>query len=147
MRRWSPIVAPGSPECGDTKSELNSREWLHGSATVSNYVLLKAAEETLARGYDLFLIIDSRDASQTGYTTFGQANAYASVNAAYGFGSSTTVPISKLELDSPLTICPAWVLTIIICEAGSSVPTSGLGLFSGLTCRIDIMFSSAPNRA
>ena len=69
------------------------------AATIQNYVLLKAAEETARRGYDLFLIVSASDASRIGsivipgsatsYTT-GSATAYGYGNFATARGSSTT---------------------------------------------------------
>jgi hypothetical protein len=53
--------------------------------TISNFVMRKAAEETVSDGYDLFMIVDSRDRSHfstftTGgtinTTTTGQASVY-----------------------------------------------------------------------
>ena len=37
-----------------------------GSDTIQRYVLLRAAEETAQRGFDLFLIVSSKDATQSG---------------------------------------------------------------------------------
>jgi len=69
------------------------------AATIQNYVLLKAAEETASCGYDMFLIVSSADTSRSGtmvtpgqatsYTT-GSATAFGSGNYATAVGSSTT---------------------------------------------------------
>lgn len=50
--------------------------------TIQRYALRKAAETTLAAGYDLFYIMGSQDRSTTGYQTFANATAYG--NSAYG---------------------------------------------------------------
>src|SRR5215468_7671733 len=36
------------------------------AATIQNYVLLKAAEETSRRGYDMFMVISANDVSRAG---------------------------------------------------------------------------------
>lgn len=63
------------------------------AATIQNYVLLKAAEETTKRGYDLFLIVDSSDTSRAGtFVLPGQANSYTTGSAAvYGTGNHASV--------------------------------------------------------
>ena len=58
-----------------------------GAAQIANYAMLKAAEETEARGYDLFLIVQSDDRSRRGaFTTGGSASSQIDT-----FGSSATV--------------------------------------------------------
>ena len=61
--------------------------------TIQDYVMLKAAEETIANGYDLFLVMDGDSYTQTGsYTAPGTATTYTS-GSAYGssFGNTTNV--------------------------------------------------------
>jgi hypothetical protein len=62
------------------------------NATIQNYVLLKAAEETVARGYDLFQIVGGRDTSRSGSVSFGSATAYGTYNSATAFGTATSAP-------------------------------------------------------
>lgn len=68
-------------------------------ATIQDYVLLKAAEETVAHGYDMFLIVDTQSSQKMGAVmtpgtsrsvTTGSASAYGYGNYAYGVGSATT---------------------------------------------------------
>src|SRR5438874_1599766 len=64
-------------------------------ATIQNYVLLKAAEETKRRGFDGFAILNNRDVTRVGSATFGSASAYANGNSVSAFGSSFSAPIVK----------------------------------------------------
>ncbi|HSZ74464.1 MAG TPA: hypothetical protein VK779_06575 [Rhizomicrobium sp.] len=68
-------------------------------ATIQNYVLVKAAQETMARHFVSFEIVGDRDTSRggavvlpgtaTSYTT-GNATAYGYGNTATAYGTSTT---------------------------------------------------------
>jgi hypothetical protein len=63
--------------------------------TISHYVMRKAAEETVADGYDLFMIVDSRDRSHfSTFTTAGTVNTTTTGQASiYGnqiSGTATT---------------------------------------------------------
>lgn len=63
--------------------------------TISHYVMRKAAEETLADGYDLFLIVDRRNRSRVSqFTTEGQINTSTTgTYSGYGntvYGTSNT---------------------------------------------------------
>ena len=64
-------------------------------ATIQNYVLLKAAEETKRRGFDLFVILNSSDTTRVGEATFGSASAFGGRGYAWGLGSSFSEPIVK----------------------------------------------------
>jgi hypothetical protein len=49
-----------------------------GSDTIQRYVLLRAAEETAKRGFDLFLIVSSKDVTQTLYSVSSSGNSVSS---------------------------------------------------------------------
>ena len=66
--------------------------------TISHFVLRKAAEETVADGYDLFMIVDSRDRSHfSTFTTAGQFNTTTTGQASfYGKGLSLLIRTRKM---------------------------------------------------
>jgi hypothetical protein len=66
-------------------------------ATIQSYVLLKAAQETLARGYDTFVIVSAQDASRNSTVVIpGQTTSYTTGtvtgtgNAAFGTATTQT---------------------------------------------------------
>lgn len=76
------------------------------SAIIQDYVLLKAAEETLRLGFDLFTVIDSESYSKTGaFTTPGTAHttghAYSTGNYAYGSATTTYYPGQTFYYSKP----------------------------------------------
>lgn len=68
-------------------------------STIQNYILLKAADVTLAAGYDVFVIGGEQDVTRTGSMSFGTANAYGNRNYASAYGTSTTMPVIKPGAD------------------------------------------------
>lgn len=62
------------------------------STTIQDYVLVKAAEQTLALGYGSFEIINASNASRTGTVVVpGSATSYSTGTAtAYGYGNTAT---------------------------------------------------------
>ena len=78
--------------------------------TVAQYVIRKAAEETVADGYDLFLIVSEQDRTKTGTVTmpgyattntYGSANVYG--NSIYGSATSNTTytPPTRFNYSKP----------------------------------------------
>ncbi len=64
----------------------------HGNAftsasTIKNYTILKAADETVAAGYDYFAMGDETDESRHGVLSFASGSSYS--NSWYGSGFST----------------------------------------------------------
>src|ERR1700753_1436345 len=58
------------------------------SSRVQQFVLLKAADDCLAAGYDRFFVVSQTDASRQGsFTTPGYANSYSTVSG-YSNGNS-----------------------------------------------------------
>ena len=55
--------------------------------TVENYVLLRAAELSLADGYGHFLILDEDDAGRSDFRTTGFNNGFGAVGGFGGFGN------------------------------------------------------------
>jgi hypothetical protein len=64
-------------------------------ATIQNYVLLKAAEVTRANGFDVFVVVNSADATRHGEATFGSANVWGGRGYAFGIGSGFSEEIIK----------------------------------------------------
>lgn len=65
------------------------------AATIQQYVLLKAADETLADGYDFFVLVSASDASRSGaFYVPGQTTSYTTGNASIVgnniYGQTTT---------------------------------------------------------
>ncbi|MGN6517124.1 MAG: CC0125/CC1285 family lipoprotein [Rhizomicrobium sp.] len=65
------------------------------AATIQQYVLLKAADETLADGYDFFVLVSASDASRSGaFYVPGQTTSYttgsASIMGNNVYGQATT---------------------------------------------------------
>ena len=65
------------------------------AATIQQYVLLKAADETLADGYDFFVLLSASDASRSGaFYIPGQTTSYTTGNASVVgnnvYGQATT---------------------------------------------------------
>jgi hypothetical protein len=59
--------------------------------TIQQYVLRRAAEETLTDGYDLFRIVGDQDRTNTGSASFGSASG----NRWGAWGSAFSMPIVK----------------------------------------------------
>lgn len=59
--------------------------------TIQRYALRRAAEETVADGFDLFRIVDAEDRTRSGVASFGYANA----NRYGAFGSAFAAPVIR----------------------------------------------------
>lgn len=70
------------------------------NATIQNYVLMKAAEETLIRGFDVFEIVDGVDTTRVGAISSGTATAFGGYNSATAFGTAFSTPVVRPGQDA-----------------------------------------------
>jgi hypothetical protein len=71
-------------------------------ATIQDYVMLKAAEETQRLGYDLFQVMDEKDTVKTEYSQMpGTATSYTTAYGGFATTSTYYSPGATLSFDKP----------------------------------------------
>lgn len=109
MTFWNGAGVKATQISGDTFQITGRGNAYTDADTIQRYTLRKAAEVTIAAGYDLFTI-GGRD-NRSSASTFSTANASAANGTAWGWGNSWTmvqpgetiiVRMSKYPAPSPL---------------------------------------------